>query len=440
MAISDHKILSYNNKDVASAPDVLTGSIQDNKEVFDALTKEIVIPNYNALVDELTVSVHSHGNKSVLDMIEDVSLVKKLSGSNIVWELSRGLYMAEEGASLAPSISSDSSYTLTLAKGDLIYIGSNSHNSLIKAWVFPISDLYVNVYIFTSVVMSGPFSTINTFDNQTISGIKTFEDAPIVPTPTQSDHAASKSYVDGKDEQLQGQIDELETTGVHYHSNKKALDSIKEITIGTSTSGHTAADCDYLCDGTEDAVEINEAISSLTNGGRIKILAGTYDVYSATASKRGIKFPADSTNITLYGEGMSTIITGDTENRFDHITLNGSYNSIENLNVIMAGSTASYIGTINVSGEAIRVNKCTLHLTDTANAIGMTVSGTRCRITDNQITGNAAASSTTGIVRLSGNENLFTSNIVKAKASADYALVIDIGNGNVNVGNVLKFD
>ena len=33
--------------------------------------------------------------------------------------------------------------------------------------------------------------------------------------------------------------------------------------VGTSTAGWTAADCDYLCDGTADDVEINAAIIAL---------------------------------------------------------------------------------------------------------------------------------------------------------------------------------
>lgn len=53
--------------------------------------------------------------------------------------------------------------------------------------------------------------------------------------------------------------------------------------IGTSTNGWTAADCDYLCDGTDDQVEINAAIAafgSLSGGnaayGTIVLLDGNY--------------------------------------------------------------------------------------------------------------------------------------------------------------------
>jgi hypothetical protein len=41
-------------------------------------------------------------------------------------------------------------------------------------------------------------TTVNTVSAQTISGVKTFSDAPIVPTPTAATEAATKQYVDDK--------------------------------------------------------------------------------------------------------------------------------------------------------------------------------------------------------------------------------------------------
>ena len=58
MAISDHKIKEsdYTGRDVVSAPDRLTGTPRENKLVFDRLTKQIIIPALNALIDELSNS------------------------------------------------------------------------------------------------------------------------------------------------------------------------------------------------------------------------------------------------------------------------------------------------------------------------------------------------------------------------------------------------
>lgn len=48
--------------------------------------------------------------------------------------------------------------------------------------------------------------------------------------------------------------------------------------IGTSEAGWTQADCDYLCDGTDDQAEFNAAVAAVkeVGGGEIVILDGTY--------------------------------------------------------------------------------------------------------------------------------------------------------------------
>lgn len=62
------------------------------------------------------------------------------------------------------------------------------------------------------------------------------------------------------------------------------LDNVKRtcrFVIGTSTAGWTEADCDYLCDGEADDVEINAAIQALpAAGGEIVILDGEYSIQS----------------------------------------------------------------------------------------------------------------------------------------------------------------
>lgn len=71
--------------------------------------------------------------------------------------------------------------------------------------------------------------------------------------------------------------------------------------IGTSTNGWTANDCDYLCDGTDDQVEINAAIQALpSGGGEIVILDGTYNI-NATIDIR-------IDNVTLRGNGSNTVL------------------------------------------------------------------------------------------------------------------------------------
>ncbi|MBM6665635.1 right-handed parallel beta-helix repeat-containing protein [Flavonifractor plautii] len=71
--------------------------------------------------------------------------------------------------------------------------------------------------------------------------------------------------------------------------------------IGTSTAGWTEADCDYLCDGTSDEVEIKAAISALpSGGGEILLLDGTYNISSSIAISKA--------NVVLRGSGPSTVL------------------------------------------------------------------------------------------------------------------------------------
>lgn len=120
-------------------------------------------------------------------------------------------------------------------------------------------------------------------------------------------------------------------------------------TVGTSTAGWTANDCDYLCDGTADDVEINAAIQALpAEGGEIVILDGTYNITATIAMNKD--------NVTLSGNGSSTV-------------LKRMYNSLESIGIVTVssnncivqkfyfdGNKTSYDGTYNVS---VKLSSCT---------------------------------------------------------------------------------
>jgi parallel beta-helix repeat protein len=113
------------------------------------------------------------------------------------------------------------------------------------------------------------------------------------------------------------------------------------IVIGTSTSGWTLEDCDYLCDGTNDQEEIIQALNALpATGGEVVILDGTYNI---TAS---INIPKD--NVSIRGSGNAT-------------TLKRMYNSTNT----DSGSTAKGLITLNeksgckIQGLQIDGNKAT---------------------------------------------------------------------------------
>ena len=96
--------------------------------------------------------------------------------------------------------------------------------------------------------------------------------------------------------------------------------------IGTSTNGWTANDCDYLCDGTDDQVEINAAIQALpSGGGEIAILDGTYDISATILINRN--------NVSLTGNGHNTQLKRNWNSSNDEgiVTLNAHYCSIKEI-------------------------------------------------------------------------------------------------------------
>lgn len=96
--------------------------------------------------------------------------------------------------------------------------------------------------------------------------------------------------------------------------------------IGTSTNGWTANDCDYLCDGTDDQVEINAAIQALpSGGGEIVILDGTYNISATILVNRD--------NVSLIGNGRNTQLKRNWNSNNDEgiVTLNADYCSIKEI-------------------------------------------------------------------------------------------------------------
>lgn len=114
--------------------------------------------------------------------------------------------------------------------------------------------------------------------------------------------------------------------------------------VGTSTAGWTQADCDYLCDGTDDQEEFETAIKNLPDeGGEIAVLDGTYNISESVLVDLSITDGAK--NIVLSGNGSSTVLTGYEHE--DDVIVFGQYTS-----------TASVCGSVdlqNLSFENLNI-------------------------------------------------------------------------------------
>jgi parallel beta-helix repeat protein len=172
--------------------------------------------------------------------------------------------------------------------------------------------------------------------------------------------------------------------------------------VGTSTAGWTLEDCDYLCDGTADQVEINNAITALpATGGEIVILDGTYNITA--------KINVTKDNVSIRGNGNATIL----KRMFDSISGEGvitltsrSGCNVANLQVDGNAANFSHFGNADISLDSSSNNN-----TITGNTCNNGFCG--IRITDssnNTVTGNTCSSNDFGIVLLASSNNTVTGN------------------------------
>jgi parallel beta-helix repeat protein len=205
-------------------------------------------------------------------------------------------------------------------------------------------------------------------------------------------------------------------------------DTIKDrkyasVVVGTTQSGHTLADCDYLCDGTADQVKINTAIAALpADGGEIIILDGTYNITA--------KINLNKSNVTISGDGNSTILkrmynSGSAEGV---ITLtSANYCKIKDLQI--DGNKATYDSSNNIgirlisgSNNTVTGNTCN----NNNNGIYLTSSS------NNTVTGNSCNGNAYGIVLTSGSNNTVTGNSCNGNA---YGIVLISSSNNTVTGN-----
>ena len=152
-------------------------------------------------------------------------------------------------------------------------------------------------------------------------------------------------------------------------------------TVGSSQYGWTASDCDYLCDGTADDVEINAAIQALrTTGGEIVLLDGLYNIKSAIL--------VNKSGVTLTGNGGSTkIIRAFNDDEYDAeqglVVIKNSFCTIKN--IYFDGVKSGYY-----SNTAINLN-----------------SGDNCTISNNTI-----VNITTDGIYADGDHHIIENNII----------------------------
>lgn len=220
-------------------------------------------------------------------------------------------------------------------------------------------------------------------------------------------------------------------------------------TVGTSTAGWTAADCDYLCDGSADQTEINNAINALpSTGGEIVILDGTYNITGPiNMSKANVKLSGNGAATVLkrmWRNSSATqgivIVTGDscciTSITFDGNS--GSYHGINN-KAIYINSDNNIIANNIVKNDyaGIYANTGTVNETISGNiCINNENTGILSQADNSTINGNVCNSTTLGI-EVEGNQNAVNGNVCSNNSASGIAAN---GDNNSVSGNACISD
>ena len=223
----------------------------------------------------------------------------------------------------------------------------------------------------------------------------------------------NRSEIDSKISVVEGGSDEGKRTA--------------RFTIGTTQAGWTTADCDYLCDGTNDQEEINAAITALpATGGEIVILDGTYNITA--------KINVTKDNVSIRGNGNATILKRmyNSSVKEGVITLT-SRSGCKIANLQMEGNKTSYIHNNNYgiylsssSDNTVTGNTCNnnygsgIYLSESSN---------------NTVTYNTCNNNNYGIRLSSSNNNTVTGNTCNNGSSSSHGIYLSESSNNTVTGN-----
>ena len=181
---------------------------------------------------------------------------------------------------------------------DVIFITPINHSEIIPHKT-PIADLQEYRNIITEVVLSNGYSVVqgNTF-----------------PFPDKNGEYASLVFGDN--------IHPTEKIGYPIYANSLLTRIIDfknpknvVIYVGSSElSDEQKLSCDYICDGVDDQIEINQAINSLPDsGGEIHLSRGIFNISNSIDIKKRIKLVGEGKGLTLdrsnVNNGGTTLLT-----------------------------------------------------------------------------------------------------------------------------------
>lgn len=201
--------------------------------------------------------------------------------------------------------------------------------------------------------------------------------------------------------------------------------------VGTATNGWTLNDCDFLCDGTADDVEINAAIKALPEGGgEIVILDGTYALQrTVTIAKAGVTIVGNGLGTKLTASEGGSMSSGMILVRADDCTIESLCFNGENLSpTAVIPASCIRVNPVEVARLKIRNNVF-------ENARGA-ISLNNLGVVDSEIVGNRILNSTDYGMEVRGDYCLIAGNTVDNCAKDGIRIV---GPGNIVANNTVRY-
>jgi hypothetical protein len=246
------------------------------------------------------------------------------------------------------------------------------------------------------------------------------------PTPHSSGTVVENRFTAGTYDEIKQTVTSCNNALTSHLADGASHSKTARFIVGTSTAGWTLEDCDYLCDGANDHVEINQAISALPEiGGKIVLLDGEYYVKDILLKD----------NITLEGQGRSTVLRGTGTTPSAIITPNEGVVNVEIKNIFITGFSSN-----GIAGRLIKSRISNVYVSNCS------FGGIRLWAVDGVENNNNIVSEcfiekcNTGIY-VSSHGNLIINNILKENNTdglyASEGNIVLVGNRNIVQNNLV---
>jgi parallel beta-helix repeat protein len=239
--------------------------------------------------------------------------------------------------------------------------------------------------------------------------------------------------------------DDINGKGAGGGGGQEMIIRTARVVIGSTGSGYTEKDCDFLCDGTDDLAQFNAAVAGMpAAGGEIKVLDGEYVFASplvlSVSKVRLSGCGKSNTTLRMTGVRNASADASNAQSSNAVIFVSGSNNVIEGFALATPNTSGISYGIYLAGGNnTVTGNTCANSNSGYENCYGMYFSGSNNTITGNTCSNIGNNSISYGIY-LGGSNNTVTGNTCSNNngsygVGGSYGIYLTGGDNNMVTGN-----